>query len=263
MKTLIALLNSIALFAFVIGCSGIKAQQPDRDFYILKSFTLDSEVQANLTDTYLKSGLVPALKRQGISSVGVFLLRSTEQDSIFKRYILYPISSLNQMDIVNTGLEKDEEYKTNHQAFLDAPYDNPPFRRTETIILKAFRDMPRLKPTEVEGDRKDRIYELRSYESPTEALFHNKVHMFNEGGEVILFDRLGFNAVFYAEVLAGPRMPNLMYMTTFKDMETRDKLWKSFVDSPEWKALIGNPFYSNNVNKIDIEFLSPMSYSDY
>ena len=36
--------------------------------------------------------------------------------------------------------------------------------------------------------------------------------MFNEGGEIRLFARLNFNAVFYGDVLAGDRMPNLMYM---------------------------------------------------
>jgi hypothetical protein len=36
------------------------------------------------------------------------------------------------------------------------------------------------------------------------------------GGEVPLFVRLGFNAVFYGEVIVGSHMPNLMYMTTFE-----------------------------------------------
>jgi hypothetical protein len=46
-------------------------------------------------------------------------------------------------------------------------------------------------------------------------------------------------------------------------METRDLLWKAFVDSPEWKDLINDPFYNNNVSKADILLLSPTSYSDY
>ena len=42
------------------------------------------------------------------------------------------------------------------------------------------------------------------------------------GGEIILFDRLDFNAVFYGEVISGSKMPNLMYMTTFDNQESRD-----------------------------------------
>lgn len=87
--------------------------------------------------------------------------------------------------------------------------------------------------------------------------------MFNAGGEVKLFDRLGFNAVFYAEVVSGSKMPNLMYMTTFADMTTRDVLWKSFVDAPEWQQLLSLEKYKNSVSHADITFLIPTEYSDY
>ena len=86
--------------------------------------------------------------------------------------------------------------------------------------------------------------------------------MFNEGGEVNLFNRLGFNAVFYGEVLAGSRMPNLMYMTSFEDKASRDEHWKAFGADPEWKKLSADPLYKNNVSKIDIAFLHPTDYSD-
>ncbi|MBK9491957.1 MAG: NIPSNAP family protein [Haliscomenobacter sp.] len=46
---------------------------------------------------------------------------------------------------------------------------------------------------------------------------------------------MGFNAVFYAEVLSGRRMPNLMYMTSFDNIESRDAHWKSFGADPFWK----------------------------
>ena len=61
------------------------------------------------------------------------------------------------------------------------------------------------------------MYELRSYESPTEELHRIKVNMFNAGGEVTLFKRLDFQAVFYSDVLSGSRMPNLIYMVVFTD----------------------------------------------
>jgi hypothetical protein len=87
--------------------------------------------------------------------------------------------------------------------------------------------------------------------------------MFNEGGEVVLFKRLGFNAIFYADVISGSRMPNLMYMTSFEDKASRDAHWKTFVDDPEWKKLSSMPQYQKNVSKADIIFLRPTAYSDY
>jgi hypothetical protein len=86
--------------------------------------------------------------------------------------------------------------------------------------------------------------------------------MFNDGDEVGLFKRLGFNAVFYAEVMAGSRMPNLMYMTTFENKASRDQHWNAFRDDAQWKQLSGMAEYKNNVSKIEIFFLHPTEYSD-
>ena len=129
--------------------------------------------------------------------------------------------------------------------------------------MKAFTDMPKMQPTVLNGERKDRIYELRSYESPSGAYFENKVDMFNAGGEVKLFKKLEFNAVFYGEVISGPKMPNLMYMTTFANQNSRDEHWKKFGSAPEWKQLKSMSKYQNNVSHIDIIFLYPTEYSDY
>jgi hypothetical protein len=74
---------------------------------------------------------------------------------------------------------------------------------------------------------------------------------------------LKFNAVFYAEVLSGSHMPNLMYMTTFNSKEDRDKHWETFSNDPVWKTLVALPEYQHNVSKADIIFLHPAEYSDF
>jgi hypothetical protein len=129
--------------------------------------------------------------------------------------------------------------------------------------MQTFEDMPQLQPCPLEGDRAQRIYELRSYESSNTERYLNKVDMFNAGGEITLFEELGFNAVFYGEVLAGSQMPNLMYMTTFENKEKRDQLWDQFFTSDKWEELKSNPFYQGNVSKADIIFMVPTAYSDY
>ncbi|RYE16269.1 MAG: NIPSNAP family containing protein, partial [Sphingobacteriaceae bacterium] len=73
---------------------------------------------------------------------------------------------------------------------------------------------------------------------------------------------LSFNAVFYAHVLAGSWMPNLMYMTSFDNKTAHDAHWKAFSDDPEWKKLSGTAEYQKNVNKADIILMHPASYSD-
>ena len=133
----------------------------------------------------------------------------------------------------------------------------------ETILLQAFPLAPTMQTPSLNSSKKERVYELRSYESATPQKAENKVKMFNDGGEIGLFKRLGFNAIFYAEVLSGSKMPNLMYMTSFASMEDRNNHWKTFSADPEWKKISGMPEYQNNVSHIDITLTYPADYSDY
>jgi hypothetical protein len=122
--------------------------------------------------------------------------------------------------------------------------------------------MPESQVPQLQAPHSERIYELRSYEGHTEKIYRNKVKMFNDGDEVGLFTRLGFNAVFYAEVIAGSTMPNLMYMTTFDNQKSRDEHWNAFREDPQWKKLVAMPEYQHNVSKNVTLFFRPTSYSD-
>lgn len=234
-----------------------------REFYQLKIYIFDTDEQIQTTDNYLKDAFLPALKKQDIKNIGVFKSRLNETDSIKKIVVLIPFSSLAQFHALDGELAKDNSYLTAGSDYIKASYEQPPYRRLESVLLKAFKDMPFMQPSKLDGSRSDRIYELRSYESPTESYFKNKLDMFNAGGEIKLFERLEFNAVFYGEVISGTKMPNLMYMTTFSNQESRDAHWKTFVESPEWQELKADAKYKNNVSHIDINFLYPTDYSNY
>lgn len=233
-----------------------------QEFYEIRIYHLKTDAQERIVDSYLKNAYLPALHKAGIRTVGVF--KTVEQDTADRKiYVLTPFKTLEQMTETANSIASDKAYLQAGKEYLDAQYATPPYTRQESILLKAFSHNPVMQSPALKGPRNERIYELRSYESHTEKIFRNKVHMFNEGGEVALFKRLGFNAVFYGEVLAGSRMPNLMYMTTFENKASRDAHWKSFVDDPEWKKLSSMPEYQNNVSKIDIFFLRPTEYSDF
>ena len=255
-------LSPIVLIAFTfLGCQ--ERQKTDnaasnQEYYQLKVYSFDSEGQQEMTDQYLAEIFIPASKAKGFGPVGVFKSRKTKEDTIRRTYVLIPLESLADLETLES-LKTDSIVST----YLMADYDNPPYNRIESILLKAFEDWPKLQTPKLSGSRADRIYELRSYESPTETYFRNKVGMFNEGGEVKLFEKLRFNAVFYGEVLSGAKMPNLMYMTTFENIQERDLHWKAFGESPEWKALVADPKYAHNVSKADILLLYPTEYSDY
>ncbi|HDZ15452.1 hypothetical protein LCGC14_0670760 [marine sediment metagenome] len=259
--------NCFTFFATLIGAMLISltgnAQEQNRQYYQLKTYTLQNQQQDSLMDAYLENAYLPALKRTGIENVGVFKYRPDNFLTANKIFVLIPFSSLEQFETLESTLAQDKTYISAGASYIDAKYDEPPYERITSTLMKAFTEMPQMEPSTVEGSRKDRVYELRSYESSTEAIYENKVDMFNAGGEVELFESLGFNAVFYAEVLSGDRMPNLMYMTTFKNMEERDAHWEAFGTAEKWVKLKSEPKYQNNVSTADKLLLYPTEYSDY
>ncbi|HYH55309.1 MAG TPA: NIPSNAP family protein [Anseongella sp.] len=233
---------------------------PRQEYYELKVYHLKNAEQEQRLDTYLKEAFIPALHRAGIAHVGVF--KPVENAADKKVYVFIPYRSLEQFEKLPGQLEKDAQHKLQGKDYLETAHDNPVYERFETMLLKAFSKMPKMALPDLDAPKSERIYELRSYEGPSEMLYRNKVQMFNEGDEVGIFRRLGFNAVFYAEVLAGSHMPNLMYMTTFSGKDSRDKHWKAFGGDPQWKELSSRKEYQNNVSHSDILFLRPADYSD-
>lgn len=255
----LAFFSCLLLFGF----QTLKAAPPKRQFYEIRIYTLKSPEQESRMDAYLKEAYVPALHRQGIKTVGVFKPVASDTANFGKQiYVLTPLSSLDQLLTLPTALDKDAAYTSAGQDYINANYKNAPYARFESIVLQAFPDAPVITPSSLTNPKRDRVYELRSYESQTEKIHQNKVKMFNAGGEVPLFKRLGFNAVFYGAVIAGSHMPNLMYMTTFSDKAARDEHWKTFVNDAEWNTLKNNPEYQNNVSKNTSFFLFPTEYSD-
>lgn len=238
-------------------------ERVNRQLYQLKIYSFKNSEQANLTDSFLSGSYLPAMKKLGISNIGVFKTRDDEVDSLSKTYVLMPFKSLDDFLKLDTKLLNDDVFLQSGKEYLNASHTNPPYNRIQSVLLRAFEDMPIMELPKLSGPKSERIYELRSYESATEALYRNKVEMFNAGGEIKIFSKLDFNAVFYAEVLSGANMPNLMYMTTFENMDARDAHWKNFVDSEDWKTLKVEPQYQNNVSHADIMLLKPAEYSDY
>src|SRR5690242_5808364 len=173
-----ALKSFLYLFAMLLLC---QAAAPKGEFFEIKVYTITSADQEKLIDEYLEKAYLPALHRAGIKTVGVF--KPIETDTVYfgKRiFVLTPYKSLEQFANREQVLQKDQQYLADGKKYIDAVYTNPPYARMETIILKAFKDMPALEVPKLSTPARDRVYELRSYEGHTEKIYRNKVHMFNE-----------------------------------------------------------------------------------
>lgn len=241
-------------------------REPGRDFFELKIYHLQTREQTDRLDKYLQQAYLPALHRAGIRQVGVFkplenpaggLPAITEQ----LVFVLIPCASAGQYLQLQPGLDQDPEYQLSGQDYLNAPFDNPVYARLETVLMRAFTGLPTIHKPALKSRPADRVYELRSYEGASEKLSQNKVDQFNTG-EIAIFRRLNFNTVFCGQVLAGSRMPNLMYLSAFENQADQEAHWQTFKDDAAWQQLSGLSEYAHNMLRMDKYMLHPTAYSE-
>lgn len=227
-----------------------------REFYQLRRYSLQSGPQTGMTEKYISEALIPALARRHSSPVGAFRLDIGPETPTF--YVLIPFESAASAATVELDLAKDEDYIKAAEPFWSAPATSPGFLRIESSLLAAFEGWPRITPPE----KGKRIFQLRTYESPSLRDHVVKVQMFHSG-EFEIFKAAGFKMVFFGDTLVGPRMPNLTYMLSFGDSAELDAKWKVFGSDPAWKKLSADPrfAYEQIVSNITNLVLSPLAAS--
>ncbi|SEN78086.1 NIPSNAP protein [Mucilaginibacter gossypiicola] len=237
-----------------------KATEPapkTAEYYELRVYSLKNVEQQKIVEGYWKDIAIPALNNLGVKHVGVF--NEFKPDAQTRLFVLIPFNSLNHFSTVTESFDSDTKLQAKGAAYLNAPAAAPAYERIESSLLKAFVHMPHLEAPE----NKTRIFELRQYQSATEAAGKKKIEMFNDEGEIDVFKRLGFKPVFWGETVIGPQRPNLTYMITFDDLEAKSAHWKAFGSDPEWKKISAMPEYADAllVSKITSTMLVPTVYS--
>mgnify|MGYP003332062539 CR=1 FL=1 len=234
-----------------------------KNFFELRVYEYKTDKQQDMIDQYLKDAFMPYMQSKGVHKIGVFAAITNDTAAVKKMYVLVPYKSLAQIPELHRGLMADKMVAEKGAEYINATMDAPAYTRIVNYILEGFRFAPTLMLPKLNSPMEEHIYELRSYEGPSEKKYLNKVEMFNEGGETDIFSRLNFNPVFYAETISGPTMPNLIYMTSFENMKDRDAHWAAFKDDAQWKALLARKEFDKTVSKNVTLFLKARPYSDY
>jgi len=227
-----------------------------REYYQLRRYMLQSGPQLAITEKYFSEALIPALVRRGSNPVGAFRLEIGPETPTF--YVLIPIEGGLTAGTLEEELNRDDTYIKAAEPFWSAPASSPAFLRIESSLLVAFEGWPRLTPP-AKGRR---IFQLRTYESPSYRDHIVKVQMFHSG-EFEIFKNSGFQPVFFGDTLIGPRMPNLTYMLSFTDSAELDAKWNVFRNDPAWKKLSSDPRFAFEpiVSNITNLILSPLDCS--
>lgn len=239
------------------------AQMPPaggREFYQLRRYILQSGPQVGLTERYIGDALIPALTRRGMGPVGAFRLDIGPETPIV--YVLIPSRSINALVTLDLDLSRDSEFLKAADPFWAAPATAQAFLRVEASLLAAFEGWPRVTPPQPPLGGGKRIFQLRTYESPSFRDHVRKVEMFHEG-EFAIFQAAGFQPIFFGDMLLGTRMPCLTYMLCMADLAEMDAKWKAFGSDPNWKKLSADPRFAFEpiVDNITNLVLSPLAVS--
>jgi hypothetical protein len=243
------------LLATVPALKGVAApaqsSAKEKEIYEWRIYTLPAE-NSDL-DAFYRRALIPAYNRKKIT-VGAFApYQKTEK---IQRFYLFVYPDLATYHKVKLDIWKDAQFRKDAQPYYDASASAPYSSEFETFLCEAFDRVPQL----IQPDKSRTLFEFRNYKSPNEEANQRKVKMFNYD-EIPIFDQVGINSVCYGEVLAGPRMPSLIYLTWYKDEPTRDEAWKKFGAHPDWLRIRGLPEYANTATDNRNLLLSPLPYS--
>ena len=248
---------SLPAMAMVEGNTMAQARaRASKEFYQLRRYELRNGPQTAMAQNYFEHALVPALNRMGMDRVGTFKIDIGPETPTY--YVLIPSTSAETLLTLDMRLPDDADFAKAAAEFWAAPATAPAYQRSEVSMMAAFNGFPKLiapKPTK-------RIFQLRTYESPSYAAHAKKVEMF-EAAEIAIFQKTGLTPVFFAHNLAGTRLPSLTYMLTFADVAELNAHWSVFGSSPEWKEVSHRPGYSDAeiVNNITNLYLSPLASS--
>ncbi len=212
-------MKKICLLFFAVSAWFCCAQENSLEHYQLKVYSAATALQMNKTDQYLKDVFIPKLKEKGIELVGVFKPKTLDSISSKKIYVLIPFNSLSEFTLLENYLQVEQ-----HEIAKGKQYANfankPSYSAIESVLLKAFIDIPYLKSQAYQKNKENRIYELGQYQTKTiKKLDKILLTDFISNKKIKLHDLTNFQEIFYGEVISEKSNTNLMYMATYNQKE--------------------------------------------
>ncbi len=251
---------------------GAAPAAPERTVYELRTYELRSDLDVARAHEFCARHLVPALRRAGAGPVGAFTPDSGLPSPSLLLLVPYP--SVAALGAATERLAADAELRAAADAWEHgtASTGNPaaaphavglPYVRYDVALYRAFAGHPALEVPPAAAGRPPRLFELRTYEAPSDAGLRAKVAMFDEA-EIRIFRECGFAPVMFGTAMTGARLPHLTYLVGFDDMAARAAAWARFGANPDWQRIRVRPGWTDpeTVSVIRAAFLRPAAFSD-
>ena len=251
-----ALLLTAFCINFYIFPSDIRAE-----VYEIRGYIIGDNGDEAVVDQYLSNALLPCLKRHGVGPIGAFTNAPSDKTGTKTTFVIIPHTDTLAMVQNRELVQSDQQYLGDAAAFFLRGNRDKSYQRISSELLVAMACWPKIKVPSGVTTNKNRVYELRTYESAHEKLGQLKVDMFNNG-EVPIFLDCGITPIFIGQAVIGPYTPNLTYLTMYTSEESRIQAWKAFREHPAWKVLSKVKKYEGTVSTIHKYVLVPKAYSE-
>lgn len=211
--------------------------------YELRRYHMHNGTMASRLGAYARDVLVPAFNRVGVAPVGLFNVALGGESPTL--HVLIPHADAASVATLDERLGTDAEYRKGAETIARLPSGDPPYVRCDSSLHAAVPTFPGIEKPVGAAAGPSRLFELRTYRSHSRPASRKKIEMFEQGGELAIFRRVGLDTVFFARDLVGAGLPSLTYLLVFADPAAREKAWDVFRQDPEWLKLRAQPAYAD------------------
>jgi len=201
-------------------------------YFLLESYLLKNGSQAQRLGSYFQTARIGMAGR--MQSVAPSLVLEALVAAHMPQVLA--VSAFGSLEEV-TGMKhkfRDDAQAREAMAAWEAG-DEAAYEQLNETVLEAAEYCPPLPPAAQSHDaaKPPRVFELRTYHSPTERQLR-ALHERFAGPEIKIFHRSGIHPVLYSSTLIGANKPNLTYLIPFEDLAARERAWAAFGADPEW-----------------------------
>ena len=219
-------------FLRTVGAAGAAGANPDASatrtrFYTIESLFLKNGEQVARLHDFMSRAFFPAAR--ALHSGPMIFLEALVAPHLPQFAIVMGFASPSDALSLYTRLHQQEGYTAAVERWESGP--NPPYEQTASTLLEAADYSPEIPAGE--PAKQPRIFELRTYHSPTWRQL-GALHQRFAGREIPIFHRNGIRPLFYTSTVFGNNLPNLTYLIPFEDLAAREKAWTAFGADAEW-----------------------------
>src|SRR4051812_14281550 len=162
-----------------LSAVGAEASSTKQEYYELRAYRLKAGAKCDSLEAYLEKAAIPAWNQLGSTPIGVFKEKKPKDAPTI--YVLIPYPSLESIAQATARFSSLSGLDQAAQDYLNSPKSDPGFERIDSWLMLAFAGMPKIEQPAYSREKKDRMFEMRTYESYSEVKALKKVAMFNAG----------------------------------------------------------------------------------